>query len=147
MRIYNVKPGKEPKRYGHQCAICAKWVPRKIPISEHNTAIPWNESRYKQAVEASLADSATRSVEKLAEMRREYALYLRSPVWAAIRQRVLARDKGRCRVFSHDHANAEEVHHLRYPDRNDGLGSEPLEWLISVCRSCHIRLHEAQKWG
>lgn len=34
---------------------------------------------------------------------------------------------------------ATQVHHKRYAKKN--LGKEPIKWLVSVCDSCHEKLH------
>ena len=60
-----------------------------------------------------------------------YADYLRSPVWAAIRLRILARAGHRCQTCNSPHAL--EVHHRCY-----GVwGSEDERNLIVLCSICH----------
>ena len=61
-----------------------------------------------------------------------YADYLRSPVWAAIRLRILARAGERCQACNSPHAL--EVHHRVY----DGAwGEEDEADLIVLCSLCH----------
>ncbi len=63
-----------------------------------------------------------------------YDSYLRSPQWAAQRQRRLAIDGWRCQVCgSRDHL---EVHHLYY----NNLGREPMSALITLCHRDHERV-------
>jgi len=61
--------------------------------------------------------------------------YRKSDDWQRKRALVLKRDKYRC-VYCR--ARASHVHYKRYAQRN--IGSEPMEWLVSVCERCHRRL-------
>jgi len=61
--------------------------------------------------------------------------YRKSDEWQRKRALVLKRDKYRC-VYCR--ARASHVHYKRYAQRN--IGSEPIEWLASVCERCHRRL-------
>jgi 5-methylcytosine-specific restriction endonuclease McrA len=62
--------------------------------------------------------------------------YLKSDDWKQKRYVVLRRDNWRC-VFCG--APATQVHHKKYARRN--IGREPIEWLVSVCKSCHESMH------
>jgi hypothetical protein len=64
-----------------------------------------------------------------------YAEYLESKLWAGIRERVLERDKYRCRLCN---LKALSVHHTSY-DKETLLGLE-LKWLAAICSSCHRRI-------
>ncbi|RZS95906.1 hypothetical protein BC751_1458 [Cecembia calidifontis] len=64
-------------------------------------------------------------------------VYLKSEDWQRKRFVVLKRDNWRC-VYSN--ARATEVHHKKYAKRN--IGKEPINWLVSVCRTCHDSLHQ-----
>ena len=70
--------------------------------------------------------------------RREYynEVYLKSDEWKRKRYVVLKRDNWRC-VYCGDRAT--QVHHTRYAKYN--IGKEPIEWLVSVCKSCHDSQH------
>ena len=70
--------------------------------------------------------------------RREYYndVYLKSDAWKRKRFVVLRRDNWRCKYCG---GRATQVHHLRYAKRN--IGKEPIEWLVSVCQSCHDAQH------
>ena len=63
-------------------------------------------------------------------------IYLKSDEWKRKRFVVLRRDNWRC-VYCGERAT--EVHHKRYAKRN--LGKEPIEWLVSICKTCHERKH------
>lgn len=72
------------------------------------------------------------------ERRRSYYLneYLKSDEWKRKRYVVLKRDNWRCVYCG---APATQVHHRKYAKRN--IGKEPIEWLVSVCKSCHESQH------
>jgi 5-methylcytosine-specific restriction endonuclease McrA len=61
--------------------------------------------------------------------------YLKSDAWQRKRAVVLKRDQFRCR---HCGRRATQVHHRRYAR---DIGHEPIEWLESVCDSCHRERH------
>ena len=62
--------------------------------------------------------------------------YLKSDAWKRKRFVVLRRDNWRCKYCG---GRATQVHHLRYAKGN--IGKEPIEWLVSVCQSCHDAQH------
>ena len=62
----------------------------------------------------------------------DYRAYLASPLWASIRQRVLCRDRSRCRVCRH---RAFQVHHLDYSDST--LRGKAIDRLATICNLCH----------
>jgi 5-methylcytosine-specific restriction endonuclease McrA len=72
------------------------------------------------------------------ERRRDYYqnVYLKSDDWRRKRYVVLRRDNWRCVYCG---APATQVHHKKYAKRN--IGREPIEWLVSVCESCHKAQH------
>jgi 5-methylcytosine-specific restriction endonuclease McrA len=76
---------------------------------------------------------------KKRERRHNYYLneYLKSEEWKRKRYVVLKRDNWRC-VYCGGPAN--QVHHKKYAKRN--IGKEPIDWLVSVCKSCHESLHD-----
>jgi len=63
--------------------------------------------------------------------------YLKSEAWQRKRYIVLKRDNWRC-IFCG--CEATQVHHKRYAKKN--IGKEPIEWLVSVCKSCHDKQHQ-----
>ena len=71
--------------------------------------------------------------------RRKYyrETYLTSDDWKRKRALVLKRDDYRCVYCG---AWATQVHHKQYARRI--IGREPIEWLVSVCKSCHERKHD-----
>lgn len=70
--------------------------------------------------------------------RRDYYrnVYLQSEAWQRKRYVVLKRDNWLCVYCG---AKATQVHHTRYAKYN--IGKEPIDWLVSVCISCHEELH------
>ncbi|MBI1316582.1 hypothetical protein GC167_06970 [bacterium] len=71
--------------------------------------------------------------------RRDYYrnVYLKSDDWQRKRYVVLQRDHWKCIYCG---ARATQVHHKRYAKKN--IGKEPIDWLVSVCASCHDKLHQ-----
>ena len=74
----------------------------------------------------------------LTVVRGDYAAYLRSFAWRALRDRVLERDGGRC-VYCGE--PAVEVHHENY----SRVGREQLDDLSAVCRACHLRAERLRR--
>ena len=72
------------------------------------------------------------------KQRRDYYrnVYLKSDEWQRKRYVVLKRDNWRCVYCG---ARATQVHHIRYARIN--IGREPIQWLVSVCNSCHQAQH------
>ncbi len=72
------------------------------------------------------------------EARRDYYrnVYLKSDAWQRKRYVVLRRDNWKCVYCG---KRATQVHHTRYAKYN--IGKEPIDWLESVCRPCHEKLH------
>jgi len=64
-----------------------------------------------------------------------YHEYLRSPEWAEVRKRVLAKARGDCQYCRADFA--VEVHHLTYLN----VGHECWGDVLAVCLACHRMLH------
>jgi hypothetical protein len=74
--------------------------------------------------------------EKSREWWQMYNRYLRTPTWHTKRQLVLDRCGGICESCGQN--EAEQVHHLKYPDT---FGLEPLWDLRAVCLPCHRIIH------
>lgn len=76
--------------------------------------------------------------EQRRKQRRDYYRndYLKSDAWKRKRYVVLKRDNWRCVYCG---GRATQVHHKKYAKYN--IGKEPIEWLVSVCKSCHDRQH------
>lgn len=70
--------------------------------------------------------------------RRDYYrnVYLKSEDWQRKRYVVMKRDNWRCVYCG---AKATQVHHKRYAKYN--IGKEPIDWLVSICKSCHEKQH------
>jgi hypothetical protein len=62
--------------------------------------------------------------------------YLKSDAWKRKRYVILKRDNWRCVYCG---ARATQVHHKKCARKN--IGKEPIEWLVSVCNSCHDSMH------
>lgn len=71
-----------------------------------------------------------------------YERYLQSPVWRAIRARVIFRDLGMCRALVDGKPCLSrkdvEVHHLTYLR----FGKEQMRDLVTLCHDCHKAHHK-----
>lgn len=79
-----------------------------------------------------------RQFETKRKQRQDYyrEVFLKSDAWKRKRYVVLKRDNWRCVYCGRP---ATQVHHKRYAKYN--IGKEPIEWLVSVCKSCHESVH------
>jgi len=80
------------------------------------------------ATKKSLADPLMSHEDKLK--------YLASPKWQQLKMHVKLRDGFHCKKCNSKHKL--EVHHITYQN----LGAEHLEDLVTLCRTCHGKLHE-----
>lgn len=67
----------------------------------------------------------------------QYRAYLRSPKWAEIREKIIFRDGGACRICGAK--ERLEVHHIRVTHRFHEQNHP--EDLITLCDSCHRTIH------
>lgn len=68
----------------------------------------------------------------------DYQRYLRSWTWKIISKHAMDEMKGKCE-FCGD--NADEVHHIYYPNNRKDLGLEDISSLCVACKKCHGILH------
>lgn len=68
-----------------------------------------------------------------------YTAYLSTDAWRMIRAKVLKRDNNLCQGCLENPAT--QVHHLTY----EHVFNEFMHELISVCKSCHDRIHDTHK--
>ena len=78
----------------------------------------------------------------------KYNQYLNSKKWETIRQKVLKRDKNRCRhrsfiFFRCKEVKSLQVHHLHY--RYVFNESKDLNCLLTLCSKHHKEIHEKKK--
>ncbi len=100
----------------------------------NNTEDEWN----RKSEEKTDVDSWRWLFQSKRERRRDYYRneYLKSDAWKRKRYVVLRRDNWRCVYCG---GRATQVHHKKYAKKN--IGREPIEWLVSVCKSCHDGQH------
>ena len=67
---------------------------------------------------------------------REYDIYLKSPQWKYLRERVLKRENYMCQGCGF--RKATEVHHTTY----ENVGDEFMFELLALCSACHNRIHK-----
>ena len=65
-----------------------------------------------------------------------YREYLKTDAWQRKRYVVLKRDNWTCQSCG---AKATQVHHMKYAKYN--IGKEPIDWLVSLCKTCHEKQH------
>lgn len=94
----------------------------------------WRRKRENFEYEQDPVDGA----DEILLSRRDYYrnVYLKSEAWRRKRFVVLRRDNWCCVYCG---AKATQVHHKRYAKNN--IGSEPIEWLVSICKPCHDNIH------
>lgn len=125
--------------FKRQCLDCGKgigeWIPRGGATAN---APPWDDGLQERKRQTLLEHAREQREAKTVQWRRDYNEYLRTPVWASKRDRVLKRDDYQCQACCR--ARATEVHHLTY-ERMDFKGGEPLFDLVAICHACHMRPH------
>ena len=84
-------------------------------------------------------ENRLREIEKNERWWEEYNEYLKSDDWQRKRHVVLKRDNWKC-VRCGD--KAVQVHHMKYSRK---MGREPIDWLESICISCHEKEHSDKK--
>lgn len=84
----------------------------------------------------------------------EYEKYIRSSGWAEKRTERLALDNNHCVMCGRKNGLQKDgktpilqVHHIHY----ENLGNEPMKDLVSLCPSCHRKIHKyyrrARSWN
>ena len=81
-------------------------------------------------------------------MSRQFARqFYKSKDWQSARTAALIRDKGMCQTAG-CYNPAEEVHHIKplTPENiNDAAVALNLDNLVSLCRDCHMKIHEKER--
>jgi CRISPR/Cas system-associated protein Cas10 (large subunit of type III CRISPR-Cas system) len=73
------------------------------------------------------------------KLTKAYKDYINSPRWKAKREKYFDA-KGRWCKACRSHENIK-IHHLSY----DNFGHEPLMDLVSLCNSCHVKVHQLHR--
>lgn len=120
-----------------QCLDCG--FPVGSPLKQCGVVPAFDENLQDLVIEKREADRLAQRLKQKADWDIEYAAYLASPEWAAMRGRVLKRDDGLCQGCLD--SPAEVVHHLTYAH----VGCEFAFELVSLCGPCHTRCHEADE--
>ncbi len=134
-----------------QCLTCGEIIkkfhkaeephPEKyLPVDDKIESM-WRDRRSELYEE--WRDKRRREYEKQEENERKdrqekYAAYLKSPQWAALRKKVLDRDKNVCQGCGKTCTPfVLEIHHLTY----ERIFREMLFDLVAVCHTCHDKIH------
>ena len=77
------------------------------------------------------------------EHTKTYKSYMKSDAWKEKRRERLALDNNHCVMCGRPNKGKDgkevlQVHHITYKH----LGNEPLEDLVSLCPSCHRKIHK-----
>ena len=127
---------------GWHCQNCGRFVTRafksfsKVPeVIVDETIAQEFEKRCSEFYSQRSRDFATKKQEESERWKRWYSEYLSSNEWRQRRLKVLSRDKNTCQACLD--SPATEVHHLTY----ERVGNEPLFDLVSICSSCHQKVH------
>jgi 5-methylcytosine-specific restriction endonuclease McrA len=130
----------QPKLY-KQCIICGGCLNRKKQLSlklhSQNCEREFSNSEFEDWCNARNAENKMLYESfKTNSSYNKYKQYLESNEWKDKRKLILQRDNNLCQLCKEK--QAEAIHHLTY----DNLYNEPLEDLLSLCKSCHLTLHE-----
>ena len=123
-----------------QCMNCGRHTCHKVKRDESNPpeldrelAQRGEEARQRHwAQEAGAQQTEQEAIRGARRM--EYQIYLRTPEWITLRERVKQRDKTCQGCLA---APIEDVHHLTYEHVQNEFAFE----LVGLCRKCHARLH------
>jgi len=123
-----------------QCMNCGRHTCHKVKRDESNPPeldreLAQRGEEARQRHWAQEAGAQQTEQEAIREARRmEYQIYLRTPEWITLRERVKQRDKICQGCLA---APIEDVHHLTYEHVQNEFAFE----LVGLCRKCHARLH------
>lgn len=80
---------------------------------------------------------------KKAQFWHYHGAYMKSLRWKLLRVKVLTRDGYQCRICGNkNHPDSPlQLHHLNY----DNFGVEELDDLLTLCKDCHLAVHEADR--
>lgn len=150
-RLLKVNNTWQPQTYGvfaykPQCLKCGRIGTAKTNVSTSSLEVTTEDgsslrdalkARRKILGAALREEYERRRVLEQQQWRDRYDEHLKSDFWRKIRARVLSRDGQICQSCLI--ATATEVHHLTY----ERMGFEAAFDLVSVCRTCHARLHSS----
>ena len=128
----NIKPNEN----SNGVLICALLL-IAIIVAIASSSSKLNKADSESFTSTEPEDAVSDYLERIILPRREYYrnVYLKSAAWKRKRYLVLKRDNWRCIYCG---AAAAEVHHTRYAKN---IGKEPIEWLVSTCKTCHRAKH------
>lgn len=148
-----------PSGVREQCPACGKLDSVRLRLTDHPNAAPaddaaakrWADARVAAGVAAMTASQKKFVIKKASktEANRQwfdnYADFLKTPAWQAMRGFVLTRDNGVCQAFLPGcHRRASEVHHRAY-DLHRAIGMQPAFDLVAICSFCHAEITKAER--
>ncbi len=140
-----------------QCRTCGEKV-REVPKNGYDVqSLPEFDAEFRDRVRQRNSDLREQMrLDAQAELDQQradesaawwlrYTAYLKTPHWAALRRRVIARDNFQCQGCGRRIGDAEaEVHHLSYATFNLVGWSLPGE-CQALCRTCHDSITVASR--
>lgn len=121
-------------QYVRQCLDCGE--PLGNPLKQTGKAPAFDEELRNSWDERRKAMRESAKAETTQAWWDYYHVYMKSPEWFTLREKVLKRDGYLCRGCLEE--KATQVHHASY--RN--FGKEFAFELVSLCHACHDRFHE-----
>ena len=76
---------------------------------------------------------------KRKEVSESHAWEYKTDEWAEMRERIIARDNGRC-VSCFDKPDVIHIHHIVY-EKGKTIWEIPDFYLVSLCKKCHYKEH------
>ena len=144
------RPTASGSQFAHQCVQCGALVGQWVKKPDH--AVPaWDmdaEQAYRYGDYGAKREAfRQRQDDANARWWRTYQTFMESPVWKAMRQRVMVRAGGMCEACLEK--PAQQVHHTVYPKGATGdgvptlqeLAAHPLYELRAICYECHALQH------
>ena len=130
--------------YKRQCLTCGAATSSFVPKTTAPVGVrDWDDALQEGTWAARREESRKRhedaqafAISEDAVWRAKYQAHMRSPAWAAIRQKVKQREGGWCQGCGM-RAESGEAHHVDYRR----MGHELLFDLRWVCHACHDRCH------
>jgi hypothetical protein len=77
--------------------------------------------------------------------REKYRRWLNTPAWKTLRASILARDNYTCQHRGCSETTNLHVHHKHYRWNPKQWGTEPHDWLVTLCEKHHKQRHRRKK--
>lgn len=125
-------------QYRPQCLSCGRGIGNAIPHAQVEVFVEWDQEladKWQAKLEAHLSARRDSLQSDSDDFQRRRVAHMASAAWSKTRARTLKRDGYLCQGCLS--VEASQVHHLTY----ERLGNELFIDLVSLCRTCHERVH------